>query len=240
MRKAISMAGIEKEYLKLLGTKLSSFCNRVEFALKLKGIEYEFVNEDLQNKSSMLLGFNPVYKKVPVLVHHGKSISESRVILDYIEDRWPLNPILPKDPLERAYMRFWAKFVDEKLIEAFKMACYGEDQQSKGICLVEEVLMILEKEKAARKENTFFGGETIGYLDIVMGWIAYWFKYAEEAGQLDLMDAIRYPHLMSWIHEFLQVSIVQEVIPTPSEMRKVCQYLQVNYQKWFPKRLSRT
>ena len=103
------------EEVKLFRTWSSRFSLRIVWALKLKGIEYETILEDLQNKSSLLLQYNPVHKKVPVLLHNGKPILESLVILEYIEETWKQHPLLPEDPCEKATARFWARFNDEKV-----------------------------------------------------------------------------------------------------------------------------
>lgn len=211
----------ERANVKLLGTKESIFTQRIVWALKLKGICYEFVEQDFSSRSSpLLVELNPVYKKVPVIVHDGKSLAESLVILEYIEDTWPLiNPLFPVDPFERASARFWAKFIDGKFYEAAKKAffCCGE-AKAEGVELVAEGLNVLEGQIIGKK---FFGGEKIGYLDIIVGWIAYWFQYVEEIGEFKAMDPRKYPCLQAWINNFIQVPIVQQSLPISDAVKAV-------------------
>lgn len=108
----------EKE-VKMLSIWASPYCRRVEMALKLKGVTYECVEDHLENKSALLLEKNPIYKKVPVVIHKDKTILESQVILEYIEETWPNIPILPQDPYERSKARFLAKLVDDQVYNIF-------------------------------------------------------------------------------------------------------------------------
>ncbi|KAL1192678.1 Glutathione S-transferase U2 [Cardamine amara subsp. amara] len=141
-------------------------------ALKLKGIPYEYLEEDLTKKSPLLLELNPVHKKVPVLVHNDKILSESHVILEYIDQTWSNNPILPQDPYEKSMARFWAKFDEQILQVGFMSLVKPEKGVEVAIDEIREMITFLEKEVTGKD---FFGGKTIGFLEqgliLTSGWL---------------------------------------------------------------------
>ena len=55
---------------------------------------------------------------VPTLVHDGRVVTESSVIMEYLEDAFPQAPLSPSDPYARARMRLWLKFSDDVAYQA--------------------------------------------------------------------------------------------------------------------------
>ncbi|KAJ0780246.1 putative glutathione transferase [Helianthus annuus] len=208
------------EKVKLYGFPGSPFGCRVETALKLKGIKYEFIQEDLSNKSADLLKYNPVHKKIPVLVHNGNPIAESLVIIEYIDDVWKEVPILPQDDAyEKAQARFWAKFIDDKCIPAI----YNSYGNVHAVAEATEPLQFLENELNV-KGKKFFGGDNIGLVDICACYMAFWVGAAEEALGINIVTKEKFPKLKEWCDSYLNCQVVKDSLPPRESL--------VAYYKW--------
>ncbi|GAV65459.1 GST_C domain-containing protein/GST_N_3 domain-containing protein [Cephalotus follicularis] len=196
--------------VKVFGHWRSPFGRSVEAVLKMKGVPYEYFEEDLSIKSPLLLKYNPIYKRVPVLVHNEKPIGESLVILQYIDETWKDNPILPQDPYEKAMCLFWAKFIHEKCMHALWNACWGLEDKEKAI---EESLDHLKTLENELKDKRFFGGDKIGFVDIVANFIGFWLRALQEVVGLELLTQEKFPNLFKWSDEFVNCDIIKENLP---------------------------
>ena len=98
--------------MKLYSYWRSSAAYRVRIALNLKGIEYEQVCKDLlrdggEQHDPEYLALNP-QGLVPALEDGGEVFSQSLAIIEYLDERYPEPPLLPRDPAGRARVRSMA------------------------------------------------------------------------------------------------------------------------------------
>ena len=78
--------------------------HRTRIVLAEKGIGIDIVNVDGADLPEDLLDINP-YHSVPTLVDRGLVLYDSRVIMEYIDERFPHPPLMPVDPVSRAQVR---------------------------------------------------------------------------------------------------------------------------------------
>ncbi|MEH3119655.1 MAG: glutathione S-transferase family protein [Methylorubrum populi] len=93
---------------------LSSYAQKIKIALREKGVPFK---AELPESFGTGRGDGPFAAanprtEVPVLIDGDVSIFESTVILEYVEERWPEPPLLPRDPAARAFARLTEEICD--------------------------------------------------------------------------------------------------------------------------------
>ena len=109
--------------IRLHGFNVSNYFNMVKLALMEKGVEFE-VNNVHPSQDVSFLAISP-RGKVPCLETEQGFISETNVILEYLEDTQQGKPLLPQDPFRRAEVRALTKEI-ELYIELPARTCYPE------------------------------------------------------------------------------------------------------------------
>ncbi len=92
----------------------SSASYRVRIALSLKGLPYDTIPVSLPGNAHRQENFRSVnpQRRVPALQLDDKNVLlQSLAILEYLDEVYPQNPLLPKDPLERAKVRAVSQIV---------------------------------------------------------------------------------------------------------------------------------
>ncbi|KAK6134477.1 hypothetical protein DH2020_031779 [Rehmannia glutinosa] len=212
--------------LVLLDVHVSMFGMRVRIALAEKGIKYEYREENLANKSTLLLETNPVHKKIPVLIHNGKPICESLIIVQYIDEVWKdKSPLLPSDPYQRAQARFWADFVDKKVFDAGRKIwrTIGEELEAAKKELI-DALEILEGELG---DKPYFNGGSFGFSDLALITFYSWFHTYETCGNFSIEKHC--PKLIKWAKRCMERESVSKSLADPITVYEFVLMLQKKY-----------
>ncbi|MCK5902311.1 MAG: glutathione S-transferase N-terminal domain-containing protein [Cocleimonas sp.] len=79
-------------------------CHRVRIVLAEKDIAVDIIEIDPDNKPGDLSELNP-YNTAPTLIDRDLVLYDARVIMEYLDERFPHPPLMPVDPVNRAHSR---------------------------------------------------------------------------------------------------------------------------------------
>ena len=90
--------------MNLYSTATSIYCHRTRIVLAEKDIAHESIIVDSRSLPEDLIDLNP-YSSLPTLVDRDLVLYNSRVIMEYLEERFPHPPLMPVGPVARAQTR---------------------------------------------------------------------------------------------------------------------------------------
>jgi glutathione S-transferase len=100
------------------GIPTSPYVRKVLYSLEIKGIEYQLDPISPLEIPESFRAINPLMK-IPAYVEGDLTLSESTVICEYLEDRYPEKPVYPSDPAQKAQCRWWDQYAGSAMAEAF-------------------------------------------------------------------------------------------------------------------------
>jgi glutathione S-transferase len=166
------------------------YCARVRIVLAEKGLEYEVVAVDLDDRPAWIYEKNPL-GRVPVLEEDGFVLPESAVIDEYLEERYPEPPLWPADPGERALGRLLVHRFEE-LSRPYYALRRGEEGASERLdAQLASLAALLERQP-------FLTGHEFGLADV-----AYvpWILRARDRMGVSLEP---FPALADWVERLAE------------------------------------
>jgi glutathione S-transferase/RNA polymerase-associated protein len=162
--------------LELLEHPLSPYAQKVKIALAEKGIPFTVRTPDAMGSGATPAEFRAASPRgeVPVLFVDGTPIFDSTIILEFIEDRFPDPPLLPKDPLARAA----ARTIEEVCDTTYEAINWGLSEITWFRRAEGELAERMKAEAGAQigrlhawleaqlGEGPWFGGESFGWADL--------------------------------------------------------------------------
>ncbi|TVU36858.1 hypothetical protein EJB05_18810, partial [Eragrostis curvula] len=104
----------------------------------------------------------------------------------------------------------------EQCLKPFWVSHWTEGEVQKGLVKeMEENLVLLEEQL---KGKTFFGGDTMGYLDIAASVFAPWLSVLEEVTGASVVSEDKLPALRRWTEEYTSSEAVKQSLPDRDQL----------------------
>jgi len=202
----------------IVGSYLSPYVRKVLVCLELKGVRYRidpivpFYGNDEFTRISPL-------RRVPVLVDDAVTVSDSSIICEYLEERYPEPRLFPQEPAQRARARWLEEFADTRMGEVFiwhlfnqlviRRFVWGEkpDEAVLNKARGEEIPGILGYLEGEVPASGFLFGD-VGVADIALGSFlrnAAFVKY--------VVDAAKWPKTAAYVARVLDLESFRKLRP---------------------------
>jgi glutathione S-transferase len=155
--------------VEIYSARVCPYAQRTRLALLEKGVSFDLVEIDLQNKPDWFAAMSP-YGKVPVIKCGNDRVWESAIINEYLEEVFPEPPLMPREPGLRAIARIWIDFANTKFTVAFYklLASQEIEQQQEWETELQRLFRFIEMEglRKLSEAGPYWLGESLSLIDL--------------------------------------------------------------------------
>jgi glutathione S-transferase len=163
----------------IIGNYVSPYARKVLVTLALKGVPYRidplvpfFGNDDFLKLSPL--------RRIPVLIDDQVTLTDSTVINEYLDERYPAPPLMPANPADRARARWLEEFADTRLCDlliwglffqqAIRPAVLGEETDTARVAQIldSELPAAMDYLEGQAPADGFLFGDTLSLADIAL------------------------------------------------------------------------
>jgi glutathione S-transferase len=203
----------------LVSHVLCPYVQRSIIVLEEKSIAYTRTDIDLANKPEWFNLASPMGKVPVLLINKHKSLFESSVICEYLDDI-TLGSLHPKDKLEKARHRAWIEFGSGIL--NFIGSLYNATDKKSFTDIRAEIQQKFQRVEGEILGSPFFSGEKFHLIDAVYGPVFRYFDVFDRFIALDIFCKL--PRTRAWRYQLQQRKSVQLAV-TPKYPELLIEFL---------------
>ena len=160
--------------MKLIGSHASPYVRKVRIVLAEKKMECEFVLNDVWSPATDIELSNPLGKVSVLVLDDETCIYDSRVIVEYLDSRAPIQRLIPETGRERTEVKVWETLADGMQDAAIAMLLEGrrpegEKSQNWITRQARKVDAVLASMSRSLGKNPWCYGRSFSLADIAVG-----------------------------------------------------------------------
>ncbi|MCQ9120762.1 stringent starvation protein SspA [Rodentibacter pneumotropicus] len=137
----MSNASSKRSVMTLFSNRDDIYCHQVKIVLAEKGVAYENEEVNPQALSEDLMELNP-YGSLPTLVDRDLVLFNSRIIMEYLDERFPHPPLMPVYPIARGKTRLLMLRIEQDWYPTLMKAEKGrESERAEALGQLKEELL---------------------------------------------------------------------------------------------------
>lgn len=155
---------LKRSVMILYSGPLDIYSQQVRIVLAEKGVTVDIINMDPNNPSEDLIELNP-YNTLPTLVDRDLVLYHPRIIMEYLDERFPHPPLLPVYPVARAKSRLLMHRIENDWYSLMRKIENDQDVKQSRKALVDEITAL----NVVFGDNAYFLSDEFTLVDCVLG-----------------------------------------------------------------------